>query len=411
LRMQLIRKMAVPLFAVLLAGILFSLACNKNTPVSPRADLVNQGDFGNVLQRAQAATMDSTADSVVNTSASPLLLLGTLNNIESRILLRFDPLPDSGQIVAAKLLLPADTLMNGQTGSFEATMHQVTSPWNESEVTWGDNAFPVTFNPMEIDREEIVAPKADTVVFNLSPQLVETWLSSQGANIDTFGVMIQPQGAGFIKELYSRFSSAKQPALELNISTRISDRDTTIVIRYFATASVFVFQRMGGLSEKHLYVGSGERRQSVLLFDLSTIIPDTIPQSATINRATLGLQVDAANSFFVDSDNILTFSLYYALKKFALDTLKTTADSLSFVQVGSAGPSTATVEFNLTSLVQSWVRTPPEERSPPQNYGYLYLLPEFPTSSLARVAFYSRQENASHAPKISIAYTTPPKSK
>jgi hypothetical protein len=126
-------------------------------------------------------------------------------------------------------------------------------------------------------------------------------------------------------------------------------------------------------------VGNGEKFQSVAVFNLSDILPDSIPQNATVNRAKLILQTDAANSFFVDSDSRLTFSVYYALKKYGLDTLKTTADSLLVLQAISIGPSNASAEFNVTSLVQSWVRTPPQMREPPEHYGYLYLLPEFPT--------------------------------
>ncbi len=405
------KKMAGPLFCFLLFAVLLVLACNNNTPIAARSDLINRGDIGNILRRSQIATMDSSAGKVINTRASFFLLLGELKNVESRILLRFDPLPDSGQVIAAKLLLPADSLANGQAGNFEATVHQVTSAWSEAEVVWGEKDFPVTFNPAEMDKRSIAAPKSDTVFFDLSPQVVAKWFSSQGANRDTFGVMIKPQAASFLKELHSRFSTQKQPALEMNLRTRIGGRDTTIVSRRSATASVFVFKRTAPLPNNHLYVGNGERYQSVLAFDLSAIIPDTIPQSATVNRATLTLQTDAVNSLFADSDNVLAFSLYYSLKKFKLDTLNLfTADSLVFLQESLVNASQSLVEFGLTSLVQGWVRTPPELRIPPQNYGYLYLLPDFPSSTFSRMAFYSRHEGASRAPSLKIEYTTPPNS-
>jgi hypothetical protein len=147
----------------------------------------------------------------------------------------------------------------------------------------------------------------------------------------------------------------------------------------------------------------------VAVFNLSNLLPDTIPQNATVNRAKLILQTDVANSFFVDTDSRLTFSLYYALKKYGLDTLKTNADSLLVLQANSIGSANAVVEFNVTNLVQSWVRTPPQMRQPPEHYGYLYLLPEFPALSLVRAAFYSINAEAARVPKINIEYTTPPK--
>jgi hypothetical protein len=62
-------------------------------------------------------------------------------------------------------------------------------------------------------------------------------------------------------------------------------------------------------------------------------------------------------------------------------------------------------------LVQRWVLLPPEERTPPQSYGYFYLVPNFPTLLLSRAAFYSREDGESLAPKLKIEYTTPPKTR
>jgi hypothetical protein len=226
------------------------------------------------------------------------------------------------------------------------------------------------------------------------------------------GVMIQARGANFVKEFYSRTSAQRQPFLELRLRANISGRDSTIVSRRPATAAVFVFKRAAvSLVDNRLYVGNGEKLQSMAVFNLSDILPDTIPTNATVNRAKLILQADAANSFFVDSDSRLSFSLYYALKNYGLDTLKTSADSLLILQGNSIGSSNASIEFNVTSLVQSWVRTPPQTRQPPEPYGYLYLLPEFPTLALARAAFYSHKAGATRAPKINIEYTTPPQTR
>lgn len=413
------KKMAVPLLGFLLFGVLFSLACNKDTPISGNADLINRDELGKVLQASIIARMDSSAGKVVNTSASSLLLLGAFKDIESRVLLRFDPLPDSGTVVAAKLRLPAEEA-TGQTGSFDATVHQVSTPWKESEVIWGENDFPVQFNPA-MDMQQIVATVADTtdtIAFDLDPQVVATWFSSlsEGSR-DTNGVLLQAATATFMKAFPSRFNAARQPFLELTTRTRIASRDTTITTRRSATASVFIFKRLAPLPAQLLYVGSDESLQSVSSFDLKKIIPDTIPKSATISRATLSLQVDAANSVFVDSDHILSLTLYIDLRQFGLDTLKSAdffqapLDSLLFFQSASVGASSASIQFDITSVVQRWVLVPPEERTPPQSYGYFYLVPDFPALLLSRAAFYSREDGELLAPKLKIEYTTPPKTR
>ncbi|MGH7453844.1 MAG: DNRLRE domain-containing protein [bacterium] len=413
------KKTAVPLFGFLLFGVLLSLACNKDTPISGNADLINRDDLGNVLQSSLKARMDSTAGKALNTAGGSFLFLGSYKNIESRVLLRFDPLPDSGTVIAARLRLPAEEA-TGQTGSFDATVHQVTTPWNESKVTWGENDFPVQFNPA-MDTKQIfvtVADTTDTIAFNLNPQVVARWFSSLSVSTrDTNGVLLQAPNATFIKAFASRFNSSRRPFLELTTRMRVANRDTTITTRRSATASVFVFKRLAPLPVQRLHVGNGESLQSVLSFDLRKFIPDTIPKSATISRATLSLQFDAANSVFVDNDDILSLTLYVDLRKFELDTLKTAdlfkapLDSLLFFQNTAVGISSTSIQLDITGLVQRWVLLPPEERTPPQSYGYFYLVPDFPALLLSRAAFYSRENGESLAPKLKIEYTTPPKTR
>jgi hypothetical protein len=414
-----VKKTAVPLCGFLLFGVLFSLACNKDTPISGNADLIDRDDLGNVLQSSIKARMDSTAGKALNTAGSSFLFLGSYKDVESRVLLRFDPLPDSGTVVAARLRLPAEEA-TGQTGSFEATVHQVTTPWKESEVIWGENDFPVQFNPA-MDAKQIVATVADTtdtIAFNLDPQVVARWFSSLSVSSrDTNGVLLQAPIATFIKAFPSRFNPARQPFLEVTTRTRVASRDTTITARRSATASSFVFKRLAPLPAQRLHVGNGESLQSVLSFDLKKFIPDTIPKSATISRATLSLQFDAANSVFVDSDDILSLTLYVDLRRFDLDTLKATdffqepLDSLLFFQSATVGISNTSIQFDITGLMQRWVLLPPEERTPPQSYGYFYLVPNFPALLLSRAAFYSRKDGESLAPKLKIEYTTPPKTR
>ncbi|MCI0696461.1 DNRLRE domain-containing protein [candidate division KSB1 bacterium] len=413
------KKTAVPLFGFLLFGMLFSLACSKDTPISGNTDLIDRDDLGNVLQSSIKARMDSSAGKTLNTAGSSFLFLGSLKDVESRVLLRFDPLPDSGTVVAARLHLPAEEA-TGQSGSFDAAVHQVTTPWNASEVIWGENDFPVQFNPA-MDMQQIVATVADTtdtIAFNLDPQVVAGWFSSLSDDTrDTNGVLLQAPTATFIKTFPSRFNSSRQPFLELTTRTRINNRDSTITTRRSATASGFVFKRLAPLPAQRLYVGNGESLQSVLSFDLRKFIPDTIPKSATISRATLSLQFDAANSVFVDSEDIFSLTLYVDLRKFGLDTLKSAdlfqapLDSLLSFQSISVGASSTSVQLNITSLVQRWVLLPPEERTPPQSYGYFYLVPDFPALLLSRAAFYSRENSESLAPKLKIEYTTPPKAR
>jgi hypothetical protein len=398
--MSLIKKLAVPLYAISFLGLLLSVACNNDRAIPISSDLIGGDDLGKVLQTTKPAITDSSAGKAINTQVSALLLLGALKDIECRILLRFDT-PDlflqTSQVASVKLKLPADSAQ-GQTGSIDATVHQVTSPWDEASVTWGQDPFPVTFNPM-IDRQSITASEADTVSFNLTPQTIASWFDTSSTKRDTAGVMLQASGATFLKEFHSRFSSEKTPFLELTLN-RPAKSDTTVFRS--ATKSVFVFRRLAPLAADRIYIGDGEKLLSALYFDLKAARPDTIPRSATISRAMLILDIDTENSIFPDIENALSVSLLRSIKKHTLLTFASNADSVFFVQASAIRGADKSVKLNVTGIVQSWVR----DGIKPNDYFVLF--PNFTGISFLRVAFYSSNSDPARAPRLQIEYTTPP---
>jgi len=401
--MRIIKKNVVPLLVVAGFALLALSACNNDKAIPLSSGLIDGSNRGQILQSTKVALKDSSAGQVINTQFSSTLYVGRLKDLESRILLRFDTpdlFLDTSNVAAAKIKLPADSV-RGQTGNLEASVHQITQTWREDSVKWGDQNFPVTFNPVALDRQQVAALKADTVTFNLTPQTVAAWFDTARTKRDTAGVMLQAPAATYIKEFFSRFSTLKQPYVELTLK-RAGKSDTTV--RRLASKSVFVFRRNAPLAAQRIYAGAGEKFLSSVFFNLYANRPDTIPRSATISRATLLLDVDAANSVFVDNDNTLSLALYRALDPYKLDTLTVNADSLFTLQIGGVRASDATVEFNVTNVVQAWVR-----REPKPEDDYFVLLPNFPEIALTRVAFFSKAAGAARAPRLRIEYTTPPK--
>jgi hypothetical protein len=395
-RMRALKKNHLPLEIFLIVCCLSS-ACNNDTPISARLDLIDPNDRGQIVpQLTRSATADSTDFSTINTAGSPYLLLGTFDNVESRILIRFAPLSDTGRVVAATLKLPTHLVMTkGSAESFEATVHEVTNAWEEAKVTW-DN-FADAFIPTPRGVQTITAINADTtdvdtVVFALDADLVASWRDSSRAQK---GILIQARQSTFLKEFHSRNSILKNPSLEL-VTFKDGNNDTT---SYRATASVFIFKRSVELPKGPLYVGHGEKHQSVFFFDL-----DSIPENVTINRAMLTLEVDASNSV-IGSDDV-SASLYRILQDIKLsplkpDSLETPADTVQFLQQISVSSSSTSITINVTSLVQVWVV------EPSGNFG-VALLPNTPYRDISRVAFYSTETSASRAPKLQIDYTRPP---
>lgn len=377
------RKIAAPLFCSLSVLISFMSACNNDTPISNRMDLVDPNQRGTIHSPVtNTSVADSSEFSVINTAGGAYLPLGNFDNVESRILIRFPALPDS--VVSVKMLLPSHVVMGTGT-SFTATVHEVTEPWTESTIVWKDDDFPVAFNPAAIDTQQIFAATLDTTVFDLDPQALK----------DSTGVLIQSHDATFMKEFHSRLSFENIPVLQV-VAISNGRNDTT---RTVSTASVFVFKRSMELLKGPLYVGNGEKHGSFVQFSL-----DSIPKIATINHAELTFEVDTLNSV-LNADE-LSASLYFLLadiksSPLKLDSLDTPADTVQFIQRVSIAPGATFVSFNMTNVVQLWVL------EPTRNYG-VALLPDLPERDLLRAVFYSRKTDPQRAPQLRIEYTTPP---
>ncbi|NIU23868.1 DNRLRE domain-containing protein, partial [candidate division KSB1 bacterium] len=138
-------------------------------------------------------------DTVTNTGSSPFLLLGAFRDIETRILLKFDSIPDTVEVIDATILLRTNAIV-GETRdktAFTATVHQVTSDWDESTVSFEN--FQDAFDPnplasseiLSVDREPASGEDLDVeiVSFDLAPEVIES-LTDSTSMFNRFGVFI-----------------------------------------------------------------------------------------------------------------------------------------------------------------------------------------------------------------------------
>lgn len=395
--MNLKRKSALPLYVMLCHGLLLAMACNNDKTIPLSSDLVDPSQLGRRLQAVTAVAIDSTAHKITNTFGTTNLWLGKFDKFESQILIRFArlDLPDTVSVVAATLKLHA-RLVQGQGTSFNAEIHEVTSSWDSSKVTWQDDIFQKKlFNSRPMDVQPASSQKSDSIIFKLDPAVVSTWRTKEGREK---GVLIQAPNAAFTKAFHSTFSSPKQPVLELiSLKRGNAKNDTT---RHSATASVFVFRRLAELDKNPLYVGISEQHHSVFFFDVRAI-----PSTATISRAMMTLEVDTLNSAFYSSRldvQLLQSTKNFDLNPLLFDPLRFSPDSLRTVDVDSVNASTQRLTFTVTSAVQQWVL------DSKNNFGLILFPLSLNGRDLTRAAFYSKEADPARAPRLQIEYTLPP---
>jgi hypothetical protein len=376
---------------------LFLLACNDDKTIPLSSDLVDPSQLGQRQQSTKTIVTDSTANKIANTFGTLNLWLGKFDDMENQVLIRFAKLnlPDTVTIVAGTLKLHS-RLVQGTGAGFEATIHEVKNSWDSLTVTYQNDIFQKDFfNTVPMDIQRVESATTDSIIFKLDLAVVSSWRTKDGREK---GVLIQAPDASFTKAFHSHFSTPKQPVLELITLTKGNTKNDTA--RYSAVASVFVFHRLVELRKGPLYVGLGEQHQSSLFFDVSAI-----PRNATISRALLTLEVDTLNSTFYS--NRLDLQLSQAINNFNLDPLRfqpftSYPDSLIITDIDSVNSSMNKITFLVTTPVQRWVLDSGE------NFGVILFPITFTGRDLTRAAFYSRETDATRAPKLEIEYTLPP---
>lgn len=390
---------------MLLAGV---IACGNDMPIQG-FDLANPGSRGQVDSTAiKDVEFETTySDSFIPTgSLTTSLLLGSLNGIETRILLRFEDLPDTVEIKNAAIILSSNNVLGDEAKtSFQAFVHNVLDDWNEDTVT--DANFPGNVDGAAIASAEILSVDqifdendslvTESVRFQFDAQGVELasgWADTTDA-VPNYGVLIDFANSTFIKNFFNRGNTANGPILELEVLKG------TVLDTLFVTSSgdAFLARQLQTPPSGPLYVDHLFGNHSILKFNLSTV-----RRESTINRAFLVLTIDQANTFITESQ--FTLQIFRLLEPF------TEPDSLSldgsFEVTAGISPNATKVtipgdlaQAQFRRMVQDWIT----ERV--ENNGIL-IRSRTPGISISRVAFVSASLGLDDAPSLNVDLSVAP---
>jgi hypothetical protein len=379
-----------PLFAFF--SLFVSIHCSNDVPVSSRFDLIGGHEVGRVKQDSvPAPVVDSTAGRIVNTGNSPILQLGTFNNIRSGFLIRFSSLPDSGTVAKSVALIMPTYGILGTGASFTATARLVTKDWAELSVTYDSVRSAIGVD--DVATQTIAVTDTDSVSIALSPGVVTDWMARRASN---FGILLEATSANFAIQLNSR-DSGNQPFLRLTYA--INNVDTTRIIRPDRDAFVIIDSPPPPTGP--LYVSHGTGYNTLVKFDVSAF--DSV---ATVNRAQLIFTVDSTNSL-TTGDGMFIQLYRLTTETNSLDPIAATQGALFQVDGQKYVTQKSTsVSFELGALVQAWLR-PPGDALRVENFGLL-LLAITPSRDLQQIAFHSKDSNPGLAPRLRIDYTLPP---
>ncbi len=393
----------IAIVAMALAGLL--AGCKQDDAIDGFDLLSNPADRGSVDSTTIWTAFEQTfEDSVRKTGSGSFLELGAFDGLETQILLRFDSVPDTVQVLAAKLLLNTNTIYatGDAKSSFRATVHKVNIPWTEGSVAYDEfHTGGNSFDASAISSAEIFSSAADlstsdslfieTLKLDLSPaglELVRNWADSTRS--DNHGILIDFEGSNFIKEFLSQNGSINQPRLELDVM-RGTVRDTILSV---ADADAFLVNRVVEPAGGPLFVDNVFGHQTALRFDLSDI-----PRESTINNAVLKLNILSSQSNVKNSG----FTVWVTTLADSFTTENVRVDSSGFTTTATVGKQTTVLEIPLLALLQVWVT------ESVQNHGIL-LRTISPGSDITRVAMQSNATDPLLAPRVEVEFSSAPNS-
>lgn len=366
---------------------LFFWSCQKESPAG--FDLLGREDIGQEgVLTLQPAQKDTSYQVVAKTGRSGNLLLGKFQGYETRILLKFEGLPDTAQVETAQLVLFPHAIYGDTAASpLSISLHRITEPWAEETTIWGD--VEGKFESEPLGSFELIPSTAAADTFTIPASLVQEWVDHPEQN---HGVLLKTWGNGFIKGYYSREGDEiNYPRLKL-VYTKEGVRDTS---DYKASGDVFIVESKGDLRPDRLYVGNGIAYRSLLRFDFSTL-----PKKTFINYASLCLKVDQENT--LKRTNYTFIIQIFRVTTPGWDPGTIEVDSASAISQSIKEGDSLVV--NIASFVQRWVSDRSDRWG---NYGML-LSSKTEGSDISRLAFFSSEADTPLSPKLTLYYSVPP---
>lgn len=384
-------RVPIAFSSLLFAVSLFLLAGCAKEPTPVGAKLLPDGDLINLDTVTYRAVRSYSQSNITQTAASPRVLIGTVDNLQSWGLIRFPYLPDSVatmQFVSAELDLRTIYHYGDSSAPFSFTAHQILLNWTTDSLTIDSLKAPGFYRQSACGTYS-TALLGDTISISvpLDTAAIRSWGTASDSVITNFGLLLKPTNSRVIKGFgsFTISDAAMLPKLLLRFRDAAGNIDTLIesagTHRFVTTGPNPVWPS----DSTHLYVMNGTSSRGYVEFDVSSI-----PAHAAIHKAVLELTPDTrltqTNFFTVDS----------------LEAFFTGDDgvTISYISV-SGGPVQAggskVYQFSLGSFVQRWLRGAKVHRIAIAGYSEQAAIDLF--------TFHGSSTNAALRPKLTVIYS------
>lgn len=338
-----------------------------------------------VLTAAASETYQQRIIGVLTT-----LLLGKSENMESRVVMRFNGIPTDKQtavIDSASLRLRVNYRFRDSIGTLALEVRRILKSWTESTMNWDSTNVAGTLNST-IDTVALfsITPQDSVISIRIDP-VVRAWFAAGSST--PYGFALMPSlGSTIVAGLstYSDVSVDYRPNLVISYHT---DTDTA-TLSLFPSARSSVSDGTVPSTPGIDYIQGGISYRTKMKFNISSL-----PPSASITSAQLSYAVDTPASF-ANSFTRYQMIVHYALSDAASPLLSTYSAS------GNPKDSTnAAYSAEVRQIVQTW-------HSGTANNGFV-LRASGESQTLDRYALYgATATDTLRRPRLKIIYSILP---
>lgn len=384
-------KRTITLFvAVLVLIIFFQCTVNDKSPVG--AQFFEWEAQGTETLLQTRVDRDTTYQAFVSTGGGIYLYAGANQGHQTQAIMKFTNLPDSGVVDSVRLTLHASQFLGDFNTPLRFAIHTITNDWESSEINWESFETQGLLGPQLESVDISAGDEFDSLSVILPNDVVQTWIDTTTAD-ENYGVafVFVPPDTGTIIEFYSNDHASD--SLRPNLTVYVTDDGEQTRHEAYPSQDSFLATTNFNQATDRLIIADGSSLRT--LFFINT---DTIPESATINRALLTLYADTLSSYPNHSE------------EFSILSFITTDEEWDFSSIGydstASTPGTVTGDsmvLNLTFFLQNWVAGYKE------NHG-LILIGQNQYRDLMRREFYDNT-HPDRAPKFEVYYSLPPSSR
>ena len=197
-------------------------SCMEGEPLHDiTGERINNG--GIFLDTLYAVSDTSIVEGKISTAFSGKLLLGSYEDFDSRILIKFVGVPaDSFEVDSVRLILNSVYNQGEASVPVSGTVYMVTNEWEESvnedeDWKWQEN---IDYSPELTTDFEIGEEINESHVIELSPELMKIWQDTTGGDRN-HGIFLDFNTASYIKEFGSRNNTDGIPVPKMVVFPRM----------------------------------------------------------------------------------------------------------------------------------------------------------------------------------------------